>query len=146
KVKIEDLLERDAIRLNTETIKQQLTGKTILITGGAGSIGSELVRQIIPFKPSKLILLDQAESPLYEMELEVSEKYGLKRFETVIADVTKEERMRRVFEAFRPQVVFHAAAYKHVPVMENNPSEAILTNIYGTKVLADLAHQFEVEK
>jgi FlaA1/EpsC-like NDP-sugar epimerase len=146
KVKIEDLLERDSIKLDTEIILHELTGKTILITGGAGSIGSELIRQIIPFKPKKLIILDQAESPLYDIELEVEEKFGLKNFETVIGDITKEERMRRVFEAFHPQVVFHAAAYKHVPVMENNPSEAILTNIYGTKILADLSNEFGVEK
>jgi len=146
KVKIEDLLERDSIKLDTEIILQEVTGKTILITGGAGSIGSELIRQIIPFKPKKLIILDQAESPLYDIELEVEEKFGLKNFETVIGDITKEERMRRVFEAFHPQIVFHAAAYKHVPVMENNPSEAILTNIYGTKVLADLSNEFNVEK
>src|SRR5204863_6632868 len=104
------------------------------------------VRQIIPFKPARLVILDQAESALYDMELEVSEHFSIKNFETVIGDITKEERIRRVFEAFRPQVVFHAAAYKHVPIMENNPSEAILTNIYGTKVMADLSHEFEVEK
>jgi FlaA1/EpsC-like NDP-sugar epimerase len=146
KVKIEDLLERDQIQLDMEIIRQQLTGKIILITGGAGSIGSELVRQIIPFKPQKLIILDQSESPLYDIELEVAEKFGIKNFETVIGDITQKERMKKVFEAFHPQVVFHAAAYKHVPVMENNPSEAILTNVYGTRVLADLAIEFNVEK
>jgi FlaA1/EpsC-like NDP-sugar epimerase len=146
KIKIEDLLERDPIQLDMEIIRQQLAGKVILITGGAGSIGSELVRQIIPFKPKRLIILDQAESPLYDIELEVTEKFHIKNFETVIADVTKEDRMRRVFDAFHPQVVFHAAAYKHVPIMENNPSEAILTNVYGTKVLADLADACRVEK
>lgn len=146
KVMIEDLLERDPIKLNTDSIRKELSGKIILITGGAGSIGSELVRQIIPFKPAKLIILDQAESPLYDIELEVAETFGIKNFETVIGDITKEERMRRVFDAFHPQIVFHAAAYKHVPVMENNPSEAILTNVYGTKVLADLANEYGVEK
>jgi FlaA1/EpsC-like NDP-sugar epimerase len=146
KIKIEELLERDPIQLDMEVIRQQLAGKVILLTGGAGSIGSELVRQIIPFNPKQLIILDQAESPLYDMELEVKEKFQLKNFETVIADVTKEDRMRRVFDAFHPQVVFHAAAYKHVPIMESNPSEAILTNVYGTKVLADLADEFQIEK
>ncbi|MEO8086114.1 MAG: nucleoside-diphosphate sugar epimerase/dehydratase [Bacteroidota bacterium] len=146
KVKIEDLLERDPIKLDTESIRKALSGKVILITGGAGSIGSELVRQIIPFKPARLIILDQAESPLYDIELEVSELFSLKNFETVIGDITKEERMRRVFDVFHPQIVFHAAAYKHVPVMENNPSEAIMTNVFGTRVLADLSNEYGVEK
>jgi FlaA1/EpsC-like NDP-sugar epimerase len=146
KIKIEELLERDPIKLDMDVIQKELEGKVILITGGAGSIGSELVRQIIPFKPKHLIILDQAESPLYEIELEVGEKFNVRNFETVIGDVTKQDRMRRVFDAFHPQVVFHAAAYKHVPIMESNPSEAILTNVYGTKVLADLADEYKVEK
>jgi FlaA1/EpsC-like NDP-sugar epimerase len=146
KIKIEDLLGRDPIRLDTDLIKTAYSKKVILITGGAGSIGSEIVRQIIPFNPEKIIVLDQAESPLYDLELEVRERLHWTRFETVIGDVCKEERMRRVFDAFRPQVVFHAAAYKHVPVMENNPSESIHTNVYGTRVVAGLAHAFGVEK
>ena len=146
KIKIEELLEREPILLDKEKIKAELTGKIILITGGAGSIGSELVRQIIPFNPQKIIVVDQAESPLYELELEINERFHVKKFETVIGDISKKERMRRVFEAFRPQIVFHAAAYKHVPLMENNPSESILTNVYGTKTVADLAHEFKAEK
>ncbi len=145
-IKIEDLLEREPIRLDVESIRGQLSGKTILITGGAGSIGSEIVRQILPFQPRYLIVLDQAESPLYELELEIREKYRWTQFETVIADIRQADRMRRVFDVFKPQVVFHAAAYKHVPIMEHNPSEAILTNVHGTQILADLAHEYQVEK
>ncbi|MFZ7183761.1 MAG: UDP-N-acetylglucosamine 4,6-dehydratase family protein, partial [Bacteroidota bacterium] len=110
------------------------------------SIGSEVVRQLLPFHPKKVIVLDQAESALYDLELELQERYKFRQFETVIADVRQVDRMRRVFEAFHPQVVFHAAAYKHVPVMEHNPSEAILTNVHGTRVTTDLAHEFGVEK
>lgn len=146
KVKIEDLLEREPIRLDLDIIRKQLTDKTILITGGAGSIGSEIARQIIPFKPKSLIILDQAESPLYNLELELNENYHWKNFETVIADIRQYDRMERVFNFFRPDVVFHAAAYKHVPVMESNPSEAILTNVQGTKILADLSGKYKVEK
>ncbi len=146
KIKIEDLLERDPIRLDVEMIQKTLTGKTILITGGAGSIGSELARQIIPFRPKKLVVVDQAESDLYDLELELNEKYRMKNFETVLGDVRQSERMERVFKAFHPEVVFHAAAYKHVPVMENNPSEAILTNVEGTKNMADLSRKYLVEK
>ena len=145
-IRIEDLLERPPIRLDTEEIRRQLEGRVILVTGGAGSIGSEVVRQLLPFNPKKVIVLDQAESALYDLELELQERYKFRQFETVIADVRQIDRMRRVFEAFHPQVVFHAAAYKHVPVMEHNPSEAILTNVHGTRVTADLAHEFGVEK
>ncbi len=146
KIKIEDLLEREPIQLHHDNLSKQLRGKTILITGGAGSIGSEIVRQIIPFEPGMLIVLDQAESAIYELELEINEKYGWKKIEAVIGDIRQGDRMRRVFDYFHPQVVFHAAAYKHVPIMEQNPSEAILTNIQGTRILADLAHEFAVEK
>jgi FlaA1/EpsC-like NDP-sugar epimerase len=145
-IRIEDLLERPPIRLDTEDIRRQLEGKVILVTGGAGSIGSEVVRQLLPFRPKQVVVLDQAESALYELELELQERYRFRQFETVVADIRQADRMRRVFEAFRPQVVFHAAAYKHVPVMEQNPSEAILTNVHGTRVTADLANAFGVEK
>lgn len=145
-VKIEDLLERESIKLDADLIKQELAGKTILITGGAGSIGSEIVRQVIPFHPKKLIVVDQAESPLYDLELELNEKFKWKNLETVLGDIRQMDRMERVFEAFHPDVVFHAAAYKHVPVIENNPSEAILTNVEGTKIIADLSRKYGVKK
>lgn len=146
KIRIEDLLERDPIRLDLDLIRDQLTNKTILITGAAGSIGSEIARQVLPFHPKYLIMLDQAESPLYDLELEVKEKFHFHNFETVIADIRQYERMERVYDYFKPEVVFHAAAYKHVPVMEHNPSEAILTNVQGTKILADLACKYKVDK
>ncbi len=145
-INIEDLLQRDAIKLDNATINAQLNAKTILITGAAGSIGSELARQCVKFNPEKIFLLDQAESPLHDLELEFNDKYKHIQFEVVMADVRNTERMKNVFNTFKPQLVFHAAAYKHVPMMENNPSESILTNILGTKNMADLAHQFAVER
>lgn len=145
-INIEDLLEREPIKLNTDSIQQQLQNKVILITGAAGSIGSELARQCAAFRPKKIYLLDQAESPLHELELEFSDKYKTVQFEVVVADIRNIERLRNVFNTFKPQIVFHAAAYKHVPLMENNPSESILTNILGTKNAADLANEFKVEK
>lgn len=145
-INIEDLLEREPIKLNTGSIQLQLQNKVILITGAAGSIGSELARQCAAFRPKKIYLLDQAESPLHELELEFSDKYKSVQFEVVIADIRNIERLNNVFKTFQPNVVFHAAAYKHVPLMENNPSESILTNILGTKNIADLAHEFKVEK
>ncbi|MES2591506.1 MAG: nucleoside-diphosphate sugar epimerase/dehydratase [Bacteroidota bacterium] len=146
KVQIEDLLGRDPILLDKENIEKQLLGKIVLITGAAGSIGSEIVRQIIPFHPKKIILVDQAESPLYDLELELFDKYKHQAYEVVMGDIRNKGRMENVFRTFSPQLVFHAAAYKHVPMMENNPSESILTNVLGTKTLADLAVEYKVEK
>ncbi|MBK7388358.1 MAG: polysaccharide biosynthesis protein [Bacteroidetes bacterium] len=146
KIRIEELLERDPIRLDTAAITSQLTGKTILITGAAGSIGSEIVRQVLRFNPAKVIMLDCAESPMYDLELETSEMRQGKVTEPVIADIRNHDRMLNVFRTFRPQIVFHAAAYKHVPMMENNPSEAILTNVKGTRITAELSDEFGVEK
>lgn len=146
KINIEDLLERDPIELDHAAISQQLKNKVILVTGAAGSIGSEIVRQALRFQPKKIILLDQAETPLFELELELNEKYNHEQFEAVIGDIKHIERMENVFRTFSPQIVFHAAAYKHVPLMELNPSEAILTNVLGTKVVADLAHKYQCEK
>lgn len=145
-VRIEDLLERDPIKLDEARIGEHLRDKIILITGAAGSIGSELARQCLQFKPKKLYLLDQAESPLHELELEFGDQIDKARFEVVMADVRNSDRMANVFRTFKPEIVFHAAAYKHVPMMENNPSESLLTNVLGTKIVADLSNEFNVER
>lgn len=145
-IRIEDLLERDPIKLDTAMISDQLKNKVILITGAAGSIGSELARQCSKFNPKKIYLLDQAESPLHELELEFLDRLVKPPYEVIMADVRNYDRMKNVFNTFQPQIVFHAAAYKHVPMMENNPSESILTNILGTKTLADLSHEYKVER
>ncbi len=145
-INIEELLEREPIKLDDALINEQLNHKTILITGAAGSIGAELARQCAKFNPNVLVLLDQAESPLHELELEFNENGVTCKHEVVIGDVRNKDRMRNVFNTFKPHIVFHAAAYKHVPMMENNPSESILTNILGTKTVADLAVEFKVEK
>ena len=146
KVKIDDLLERDVINLDKHKISVDLADKTILITGACGSIGSEMVRQIAEFPHKQIIIIDQAESPLYNLEVELAEKYKTSHFEFILADIKNETRMRRIFEHFKPEIVFHAAAYKHVPVMEENPYEAVTTNIKGTKLLADLSIEFGIEK
>jgi len=146
KVRIEDLLERDEIKLNVDKIAREIEGKVILITGAAGSIGSELVRQIIRFKPKNLILIDQAETAMFELEIELLERYPDEHFELMIADIRNDNRIENVFQKFNPQLVYHAAAYKHVPMMENNPSEAISTNVKGTRTLADLSVKYGVEK
>jgi FlaA1/EpsC-like NDP-sugar epimerase len=145
-IQIEQLLERNTIKLDVSLVGQQLQNKVVLITGAAGSIGSELARQILRFEPKRVILLDNAESPLHEADLELSEKYTRQKFEVVMGDVRNPDRMRNVFNTFKPDLVYHAAAYKHVPMMENNPSESILTNVLGTKITADLAVEFKVEK
>lgn len=145
-VKIEDLLGREEIKLDEKNIRDQLFQKTVLITGAAGSIGSEIVRQVAGYTPERLILLDQAESPLYELQLEVETFYGSNFAEVVVADVRDRARMKEVFKRYRPKVVYHAAAYKHVPMMEENPSEAIQTNVFGTKNCVDLADEFKVGK
>ncbi|MBI9055356.1 MAG: polysaccharide biosynthesis protein [Bacteroidales bacterium] len=146
KIKIEDLLERPPIVLDVTGIKKKLLNKTILVTGAAGSIGSEIVRQLIKFHPHKIILFDQAESPLYDMELDLQEKNNFYNFEIVIGNVADKYRITKLFEAYKPSFVYHAAAYKHVPMMENNPTEALRTNIIGTKNLADVSHEFKVEQ
>ncbi len=146
KINIEDLLEREPIKLDEKQIKKDILNKVILVTGAAGSIGSEIVFQLTKFRPKLIIAFDQAESPLYNLELELKEKYGFYNFEIVIGDVTNPVRMKKVFETFKPDTVYHAAAYKHVPMMENNPSEAVRVNIYGTKIVADLSSEFNVSK
>ncbi|MBB78546.1 MAG: polysaccharide biosynthesis protein [Crocinitomicaceae bacterium] len=139
KIKIDDLLGRKPIHLDEKNIKNELAGEVILVTGAAGSIGSGLVYQIAKYKPLKLILLDQAESPLYELQNQLITEFSDLNFEIVIGDIRSFDRMKNLFTSFKPKYVFHAAAYKHVPLMEDNPSEALLTNIRGTKNLVDLA-------
>jgi FlaA1/EpsC-like NDP-sugar epimerase len=145
-VNIEDVLGRDPIQLDVTGIKQELEGKTVFITGAAGSIGSELARQIVQFKPERLILIDQAESALNDLNLELQDTARQSAFRTVLCNVTNAERMGKLFRKYQPDIVFHAAAYKHVPVMEDNPSEAILNNVLGTKTVADLAARHRVAK
>lgn len=145
-IRIEDLLGREPILLDNKNILGYLEAKTILITGGAGSIGSELVRQIVHYHPKKVIVFDQAESPLYELQQELQRNGLGQQCEFTIGDVRQEDRVRRLFDYFKPNVVFHAAAYKHVPLMEENPTEAVLANVKGTKVLADLSHEYNIER
>ncbi len=145
-INILELLDRDEISLDIEKIKSNLANKVILVTGAAGSIGSEIARQIVNYNPKKLILLDIAETPIYHLELEFTKHPFLNNIEFVVADIRNRERIINVFDSFKPNIIFHAAAYKHVPLMENNPSEAIITNVHGTKTLADLACQFNVDK
>lgn len=143
-INITDLLEREEINLSVDEIKKSYFNKTILITGAAGSIGSEIVRQLIPFKPLKLILFDQAETPLHHLELEFGQLKDTD-FEFIIGDIRDQRRLKKLFNNFSPEVIFHAAAYKHVPMMENNPAESILTNVLGTKNIADFAIQNKVD-
>lgn len=145
-IQIEDLLGRPSIALDMNKVSEYVSGKTVLVTGAAGSIGQELVNQLTQFNIRLLVLFDHAETPLYELDLHLRERKGFFRFELVIGNITNPNRVRKMFEVFHPQVVFHAAAYKHVPMMEENPSEAVFNNVLGTKVLADLALEFGVQK
>ena len=145
-IQIEDLLERKPIVLDNKSITKQLKDKTILITGAAGSIGSEIVRQVLSFNPKKIIILDQAETPLHHLSLETEAIISNSKIRTIVGDIRNKEALENLFSSYRPQVVFHAAAYKHVPLMEENPSQAILTNIQGTKNLADLSCKYNVKK
>ncbi len=145
-IRIEDLLERDPIVLDEGKIASEIQDKSILVTGGAGSIGSEIVRQLTRFKPKLIVILDQAESPLYDLELELREKLMFYNFEIVIGDLTNVNRLAKVFQTYKPDVVYHAAAYKHVPMMENNPAEAIHNNIFGSKMVADFSVKYGAKK
>ncbi len=145
-LKIEDLLQRKPIQIDNTGISADLQGKRVLVTGAAGSIGSEIVQQVLSYNPAMVILCDQAESPLHDMKLEVEEKFPDVPTKIFIADIRNYRRMHKLFSDYRPEVVFHAAAYKHVPMMEENPSEAVLTNVLGTKHVADLSVAFGTDK
>ena len=145
-VSVEDLLPRDEIRVDLKSVEELLAGQSVLITGSAGSIGSELVRQIASFKPSNMILIDQAETPQHAIRLMMAKEFPHIKAETIVTSISRQRRMNEVFEKYRPDYVFHAAAYKHVPMMEDNPSEAVLNNIAGTKIIADCSVKYGVKK
>lgn len=145
-IQIEDLLQRDPIQIDIRKVASHLEGKRVMITGAAGSIGSEIMRQVATFNPYKLILVDQAETPLHDIRLELMDKWRNLDAETIVADIANQTRMEAIFKEFRPQYIFHAAAYKHVPMMEDNVSESIQTNVAGTRILADLAVKYKTEK
>ena len=145
-LQIEDLLQRDPIQIDMHKIASHLEGKRVMITGAAGSIGSEIVRQVASFNPFNLVLIDQAETPLHDIRLELQSRWVEIEAETIVADISNATRMEQIFQQYRPQYVFHAAAYKHVPMMEDNASEAIQNNVAGTRILADLAVKYKTEK
>lgn len=149
-IKIEDLLERESIKLDNANVRREVDGKVVMVTGAAGSIGSEICRQLECYNPTKVVMLDQAESPMYELQFELRNtdpyRKAVEKMEFVIANVKDKARMKEVFELYRPQIIYHAAAYKHVPFMEENPYEAVFVNVFGTKNLADFAIQYGTEK
>ena len=146
KIQIEDLLQRDPIEIDIHKVASHLEGKRVMITGAAGSIGSEIMRQVASFNPYKLILVDQAETPLHDIRLELQDRWRDIDAETIIADISNATRMEDIFKEYQPQYIFHAAAYKHVPMMEDNVSESIQINVFGTRTLADLAVKYGAEK
>ena len=145
-ISIEDLLPRNAIEVDMQKVGEMLTGKKILLTGSAGSIGSEILRQISDYHPKELMLIDIAETPQHDIRLMMARKWPEIKTTTIVGSITNEKRMEAIFQRFQPDYVFHAAAYKHVPMMENNPSESIQNNVYGTKVIADLSVKYGVKK
>ena len=145
-VQVEDLLPRSEIKVDMDSVGAMLTGKRVLITGSAGSIGSEMVRQVAIYKPSAMMLIDQAETPEHDIRLMMKNEYADIPADTVVTSICREDRMEQIFSDFKPDYVFHAAAYKHVPMMEDNPSEAVLNNILGTKIIADLSVKYGVKK
>jgi FlaA1/EpsC-like NDP-sugar epimerase len=145
-VSVEELLPRSEIRVDLKSVEELLKGKRVLITGSAGSIGSEMVNQVAEFGPSAMMLIDQAETPEHDIRLMMAKSFPQIPTETIVASICNQERMEMIFQRFKPDYVFHAAAYKHVPMMENNPSEAVQNNIYGTKVIADLSVKYGVKK
>ena len=145
-VQVEDLLPRQEIKVDMASVGELLTGRRVLITGSAGSIGSEMVRQIAYYKPAKMMLIDQAETPQHDIRLMMAKDFPDVEAEAVVTSISRQHRMETVFSTFRPDYVFHAAAYKHVPMMEDNPSEAVLNNIWGTKIIADLSVKYGVKK
>lgn len=145
-VEIEDLLPRDKIDVDMEAIGKMLSGRRILITGAAGSIGSEMSRQVAKFKPADLILVDQAETPMHDMRMYMANNHKDIHVETIVTSICKERRMEAIFAQYKPEYVFHAAAYKHVPMMEDNPAEAVQNNVFGTRVIADLAVKYGTKK
>ncbi|MDY5687948.1 MAG: polysaccharide biosynthesis protein, partial [Bacteroidaceae bacterium] len=145
-VEIEDLLPREKIEIDMEAIGKMLRDKCILITGAAGSIGSEIARQVALFRPSHLILIDQAETPMHDVRLFMAQSHRDLHVETIVTSICNQEHMEKIFAQYRPEYVFHAAAYKHVPMMEDNPAEAVQNNVYGTRVIADLAVKYGTKK
>ena len=150
RVKIEELLERDTIQLDNKNIQREISNKVIMITGGAGSIGSEIARQVLNYSPKRLIIVDQAESPIYDLQFEIKSNGKFandsNKIEFIVASVKDKFRMDNIFSIYKPDIIYHAAAYKHVPLMEQNPYEALMINIFGTKIIADLSVKYKVDK